>query len=65
MINVFFDENDDWEVWIDVDEAPRQGCCIGVGATELIALLSARIDLLGEIRDIDERIAKLDAANPL
>jgi hypothetical protein len=66
MINVFFDEVDaDWEVWIDVDQTPRSGCCIGVGETERDALLAAIAELHNEIASIDALVAKLDAANPL
>lgn len=49
MINVFHDDGD-WAVWIDPEEMPRTGGCIGVDHTLDGALKAAITELEDHIK---------------
>lgn len=65
MINLFYDEHDaDWEAWIDVEDDPKKGVCLGSGTTKLEALFRAELSLRHEINTIHEMMRNQEASEP-
>jgi len=50
------------EVWLDLEEPPLTGLCLGTGPTAMLALKDARQELTRVVLELDARIHTLESS---
>lgn len=65
MINLLYESHDDeWQAWIDIQDDPKNGVCLGSGHSKTEALFRAELNLLGEVNSIRQMMRSQNDSHP-